>query len=182
MLWLVLGVLLWAVTHSLKRIAPGLRAGMGDAGKAVVAVASFASIALMVVGYRAAPQSQLWELGGWAVHLNNLLMLVAVALLGAGNSKSRLRSKLRHPMLAGLAVWAVAHLLVNGDVAALVLFGGLGLWAVLAMVLINRDEPAPLRFADGTVAGDIRLGVIAVVLYGVIAGIHAWIGPSPFPG
>ena len=57
-------------------------------------------------------------------------MLVAVALIGAGHSKGRARGWLRHPMLTGVVVWAVAHLLVNGDVASLVLFGWLGLWAV----------------------------------------------------
>lgn len=180
MIWLVLGVLLWAITHSLKRIAPGLRAGMGDAGKAVVALASLASIALMVIGFRAAPETQLWTLGSWAVYLNNLLMLVAVAFLGAGNSKSRLRGKLRHPMLTGFLLWSVGHLLVNGDMASVVLFGGLGLWAMLAIALINRGEPATLQFGQGTLAGDIRLGIISAVLYAVIVGVHIWIGPSPF--
>lgn len=179
---LILGVLLWTGAHFFKRLAPGLRAAMGNAGKGVVAVLSLGAIVLMVIGYGQAPVMTLWDMGGWAVHLNNLLMLVAVALLGLGNSKSRLRGKLRHPMLAGVLVWVVAHLLVNGELASLILFGGLGLWAVISMVLISREDPAPEPFTGGSVAGDIRLAVISAVLFGVITGIHIWLGPWPFGG
>ncbi len=99
MIWLILGLLLWSGAHFFKRFAPGPRARLGDAGKGLVAVLSVAGIVLMVIGYRAAELAHLWYLGGWAVHLNNLLMLVSVALLGLGSSKSRLRGTLRHPML-----------------------------------------------------------------------------------
>ena len=182
MIWLILGLLLWSGAHFFKRFAPGPRARLGDAGKGLVALLSVAGIVLMVIGYRAAEPTYLWYLGGWAVHLNNLLMLVAVALLGLGSSKSRLRGTLRHPMLTGVIVWALAHLMVNGDVPSLVLFGGLALWAVAEMGVINRAEPAPAPFTGGSVKGDIRLAVISVVVYAVIAGIHIWIGPSPFGG
>lgn len=182
MIWLVLGLLLWSGAHFFKRYAPGPRARLGDAGKGLVAVLSLAGIVLMVIGYRAAEPVFLWYLGDWTVHLNNLLMLVSVALLGLGSSKSRLRGALRHPMLTGVIVWSVAHLLVNGDLPSLVLFGGLAVWAVAEMIVINRAEPAPAAFTGGSVMGDIRLAVISLVVYAVIAGIHVWIGPSPFGG
>jgi len=179
---LIVGLLLWAAAHYFKRLAPAARASMGNAGKGVVALSSLAAIVLMVIGYRAADVTQLWNLGSWAISLNNILMIVAVALFGLGNSKSRLRGKLRHPMLTGLLVWVVAHLLVNGDLPSLVLFGGLGLWAIGSMFLINRAEPAPLPFAGGSVKGDIRLAVITLVVFTVIVVIHTWLGPWPFPG
>ena len=182
MIWLILGLLLWSGAHFFKRFAPGPRARLGDAGKGLVAVLSVAGIVLMVIGYRAAEPAYLWYLGGWAVHLNNLLMLVSVALLGLGSSKSRLRGTLRHPMLTGVIVWAASHLMVNGDVPSLVLFGGLAVWAVAEMMVINRAEPAPAPFTGGSLKGDVRLAVISIVVYAVIVGIHIWIGPSPFGG
>lgn len=182
MFWIILGVALWMAAHYFKRLAPGLRASMGNAGKGVVAVLLVGAIVLMVIGYRAADDVALWDLGGWALRINNALMLVAVALFAAGNSKSRLREKIRHPMLTGFLVWVVAHLLVNGDLASLVLFGGLGVWALGAFVLINRSEPDYEPWQGGTRQGDIRLVIISIVVFAVIVGVHAWIGPSPFGG
>lgn len=178
---IVLGLLLWVGAHWFKRLMPGPRAAIGDAAKAGVALVSLAGIVLMVIGYRSAELTPLWDFD-WAVHVNNLLMVIAIVLLGLGSSKSRLRGKMRHPMLTGALLWSVAHLLVNGDVPSLVLFGGLGLWAIGSMILINRAEPAPEPFSAGSVQGDIRLLVISAVLFVVIVLVHGWIGPSPFGG
>lgn len=182
MTWLVLGVALFAAAHYFKRLAPGLREPLGMAGKGLVAVLLVLAIWLMVIGYRAADVVVLWDFGAGARGINNLLMLVAVIIFGVGNSKSRLREKMRHPMLTAALIWVVAHLLVNGDLASVVLFGGLGLWALGEIVLINRAEPDYVPFKGGTKQGDIRLAVIGLVVFAVIAGIHTWIGPSPFTG
>jgi uncharacterized membrane protein len=133
------------------------------------------------VGYRGAAFVPVYGPPGWGIHVNNLLMLGAVGLLGAGHSKGRARSWLRHPMLTAVVVWAVAHLLVNGDRASLVLFGWMGLWAVAEMALISAREPAWVRPATGTVAGDVRWVVITLVVFGVIVAVHAWLGYPPFP-
>lgn len=180
--WLFLGLFVWCAAHFFKRVAPAARARLGDAGKGLVAVLVLASVVMMVIGYRGADATPIWILGDWALSLNNLLMVVAVFLMGLGNSQSRLRGKLRHPMLTGLLLWSVAHLLVNGDVPSIVLFGGLGLWGVVTMGLINRAEPAPAPFTGGTAQGDIKLLVISAVVFAVVVGIHTWLGYWPFPG
>lgn len=182
MIWIVLGLLLWSGVHFFKRIAPEARASMGNAGKGVVALGSVAGIVLMVIGYRSSDFVPLWDFGPAAISINNSLMVLAVILLGLGNSKSRLRGKLRHPMLTGVILWAIAHLLVNGDVASLVLFGGLGLWALAEIIVINRAEPAPEPFTGGSLAGDIRLLLISAAVFVVIVLIHNWLGYWPFPG
>lgn len=184
---LILGLLVWAAGHFFKRVAPTARADLADrlgAGRSKIAVAAALGVGvlLMIVGYRAAPYVALYTPPGWGVHLNNLAMLFAVALFGMGNSKGRARSWLRHPMLTGVVVWALAHLLVNGDLASLVLFGGLGLWAAAEMAVINAREPAWVRPAPGPASGDARLVVITLVAYAVIAGVHALLGYPPFPG
>jgi uncharacterized membrane protein len=182
MIWLVLGVLLWAGTHSFKRIAPRVRRGMGDAGKGMVAGASILAIVLMVIGYRLADDVRLWAVPGWAVWVNNLLMLASVVLMGLGRSRSRLNGAMRHPMLTGLVLWSVAHLLVTPSVRALVLFGGLGLWGLAAMASINRAEPKWTRPARGSAAGDLRLAVASAVVFAVIVALHYWLGPPPLAG
>ena len=121
MILLLLGVALWIGAHFLKRLAPGLRASMGTRGRGIIAILIFASIALMIVGYKMAEPSPLFTPPSWAIHANNLAMLFAVALMGLGSSKGKMKSWLRHPMLTGTAVWSLAHILVNGDLPSLIL-------------------------------------------------------------
>ncbi|MGB3317162.1 MAG: NnrU family protein, partial [Albidovulum sp.] len=112
---------------------------------------------------------------------NNLLMLISVYLAGVMHSKGIVKSKLRHPLLTATILWALAHLLVNGDLASLVLFGGIGLWAIVSMLMINAREnwtpPAP-----GKLRSDLIGVAITFVVFAVIAGIHIWLGRNPFLG
>ena len=183
---LVLGILLWSGAHLFPRAAPeawaGVTASLGAGpSRGVIAAVIGLGLVLMVIGYRGSPFTALYDPPAWTIHLNNLMMLAAVALLGMGRSKGRARAWLRHPMLTGVIVWAAAHLLVNGDLASLVLFGGLAIWAVASILLINATAGPWQRPEPGPPSGDIRLAVIAVVLYLVIAGIHTWLGYWPFP-
>ena len=180
MVLLILGLILWSGSHLFKRLFPGLRAAMGDAGKSVVALANLAGLVLMVMGYRAAPYIELWSPPAFLTHMNNLLMLVAVFLLGVGNIRGVVRTRLRHPMLGSVKVWALAHLLVNGDVASIVLFGGLLAWAVISLILINKAVPVWVRPDVGPMRNDLIYGVVSVLIYGIIAYVHTWLGVSPF--
>lgn len=183
---LILGLALWIGAHFFKRMAPAQRADLqeklGDKSRGVFAGLLLLAVVLMVLGYRAADTSFYWGRSPATTGINNILMILSVVLFGAGSSKSRLRSKLRHPMLTGAFVWAVAHLLVNGDSASFILFGGLAIWALVQMWLINRAEPDYTPWEGGTLAGDIRLAVISAVVFAVIAGIHTWLGYFPFGG
>lgn len=179
---LMAGVALWTVAHLFKRLAPVPRAKLGNAGKGLVAVVLILSLVLMVKGYRAAEVVNLYYPPGWAVHVNNLLMLVAVMLFGMSATKGQLRGKLRHPMLTGVMVWAFAHLLVNGDLASIMLFGGLGAWAITEMFVINATEAGWNRPEPGSLKGDAGNLIITVILFAIITGIHVWAGRNPFLG
>lgn len=183
---LIAGLVLWTVAHFFKRLAPQMRAGMtakmGNGSKGVMALLILISVVLMVLGYRAAPVEFVYETPSWARHVNNTLMIISVALLGMGSSKGRARTWLRHPMLMGVIVWSIAHLLVNGDVASIVLFGGMAAWAVASMLLINMQDGAWDKPKAGPAAGDIKWLVISAGVFAVISGLHIWIGPSPFGG
>ncbi len=184
---MIVGILLWVAAHFFKRVLPGARAAMervmgaGPARGAIAGVIAL-SIVLMVVGFRAEPYAPVYTPLPGMGHLNNLLMLVALFLSGAGNSKGRARAWLRHPMLWSVVIWSGAHLLVNGDLASIVLFGSLGVWAVVQMLLINRAEGNWQRPEPGPIKGDIKLAVISLVLFAIITGIHMWLGHNPFLG
>ena len=177
---LILGLILYSGSHLFKRLLPDRRAAMGDAGKAVVALISLAGIVLMVIGYRAAPVTEVWTPPAFLTNLNNLLMLIAVFLLGIGKMRGVVRTKLRHPMLGAVKVWALAHLLVNGDLASIVLFGGLLAWAVISLILINKAEPVWVRPEVGPLRNDLIFAGISVLIFGVITYVHTWLGVSPF--
>lgn len=181
MIWLILGVALWWGAHLFKRFAPERRAAMGEKGKGAVAGALAVSIVLMVIGYKTADGAVYWGRGPALAGINNLLMLVAFYLFAAAGARTTLAQKFRHPQLTGFVVFALAHLLVNGDVPSFVLFGGLGVWALVEMAVINRAEP------DWTPPGkpvprgkEIGVAVTSVIVYIGVALIHGWIGPWPF--
>lgn len=185
---LTLGLAIWWVTHLFPLLARDRRdrvaARLGETPyKSLFSLVTLGAIALMVVGYKASDFVHVYAAPGWGVHLNNLLMLAAVALLGAGHSKSRIKRVIRHPMLLGVIVWAVAHLLVNGDLSSLLLFGGLAAWALVAIFATNARDGGWARPEGGTLAGDIRLGVITIAVYAILAALHGYaFGVWPFPG
>lgn len=178
---LILGVALWWVPHLLKRFAPGLRAAMGDAGKGVIAAILVVSIVLMVIGYRMSDGPYWWGPAPALKGINNLLVLAAFYLFSAAGMKTRITHYLRHPQLIGFSLWAVAHLLVNGDLPSFVLFGGLLAWALVSMAVINRTAPpwvAPAGPFPPKREVFAAVGAVAVML--IVGLIHMWLGYNPF--
>lgn len=183
---LILGLILWWATHLLPSVArstrDGLVAKIGEGPyKGVYALLSLAAIVLMVRGYRRAEFANLWYPPDWGVHLNNLLMLIAIGLFAASHSKGNAKRYVRHPQLLSVIVWAIAHLLVNGDQASVVLFGGVGLWAVVAIFAINARDGAWVKPAPAPRKKDYLLVAITLVVFVVVAFIHDWLGIWPFP-
>lgn len=184
---LATGLALWSVFHLFHRLWPARRSrieqrmGQGPA-KGLMAAGIGLGLIFMVIGVRGAEFVPVYTPPPWTVHLNNLLMLVAVGLFGMGHSRGRAKTWFRHPMLLSVIVWAVAHLLVNGDLASIVLFGVLAAWAIASILIINAQDGPWERPAPGPVKSDIRLVIITLVVFGVVAMIHAWLGYWPFPG
>jgi len=180
MLILILGVALWALAHFFKRLAPAKRAGLGDKGKGLVAVALVLSVVLMVIGYKTADGAVLWGRSAALVGINNLLMLLAFYIYAASVRGTRITRWIRHAQLTAVAVWSVAHLLVNGDTPSFVLFGGLAVWAVVQMQLINRAEGPRAPYVAPAMKSEILAAVISVVAFTIVALIHLWLGVNPF--
>ncbi len=177
MILLILGLLLWSAGHLWKRILPASRERLGDSGRGVAAAVIIAGIVLMWTGH--GPSPAVWEPPEWLRHPSNALALVAVYLFAVSGLRTRLSRSIRHPMLWGVVLWGAAHLLFNGDTSDLVLFGGLVVWALAEMVVINRAEPSWSPSPAKPAASEGMAVLATLVVYVVIGLIHGWIGPRP---
>lgn len=187
---LIVGLVLWVVAHLFKRLAPGTRADMtgrmGTKSKSYFAILILVAVALIILGYRGIYDGTdmvtvYGPLPG-AYPLNNLLMLVALMVYSAGMSKGVIWTWVRHPQLWGVTIWAAAHLLVRGDLAAVMLFGTMLVWAQVTVALINRDEGPWQRPGAGAITRDLVMVAGVVVAYGILTFIHMELGLNPFQG
>lgn len=177
---LIVGLLLWSGAHLFKRLAPARRAAMGERGKGLVTALLLLSIVAMVVGYRWAPVDQIWPTRNGSVHVNNLLVLLSFYLFAAAGMKTAVTRFVRHPQLWAVRLWAIAHILVNGDLASFLLFGGLFAWAQASVYLINRDVPVWNKNPPAPMGKEIGAVVGAVLVTGVVGYLHGLVGPWPF--
>ena len=187
MYMLVIGVLLWIVAHLVPAVAPSFRKGLLDSlGKGpyrgVFSLVILGSLALIVFGWRSTPEEYLYALPAGARMVAFALICLSFIVIGAAFHPSRIKRMIRHPMLTGVFIWAAAHLLVNGTTRALVLFGGLGAWALLEIVLINRRDgeytkPEKPDFSEELRGTFISAGFLLLVLF-----LHPYFaGVTPFP-
>jgi uncharacterized membrane protein len=190
MAWLVLGLVLFLGPHSVRIAADDWRsatiARLGERPwKGLYSLLSLAGFALVVWGYGQARQQPvvLWTPPRGMQHLAALLMVPSFVLLVAAYvPRNAIRARLHHPMVLGVKTWAVAHLLANGTLADVVLFGAFLVWAVLDFRSARRrDRDVGATYPAGTARGTTITVVLALVLYAVfVFWAHAWlIGVSP---
>jgi uncharacterized membrane protein len=170
---MILGLVLFLGVHLLTT-QRGLRArfvvSMGEGGyKGFYSLVSLAGLGLMVWGfahYRSAGMIDVWHPPAAFRHITEALMLPAVILVAASYIRGRIYSTLKHPMLAGVKLWAAAHLLANGDLGSIILFGGFLAWAVFDRISLKRrsDAGAP-PIPVGGVGNDLIAVVVGIVAY-----------------
>lgn len=191
MTWLILGLILFLGSHSARIFAEPWRqrriAAMGLNGwKAVYSIVAIAGFVLIVIGYgeaRSAPVV-LYSPPPWTRHLAALLTIPAFVLLAAAYVPgTRIKRAVGHPMVAGVKIWAFAHLLANGTLADVLLFGAFLAWAVVDYIAARRrDRVAGTVYAVGPVSRDLIAVVIGLAAWALFAfWLHAaWIGVRPF--
>lgn len=170
MLLLILGLLLFFSTHLVPTEAT-LRRGLverlgGNGYKVVFSIVSAIGLVLIVVGFgklqvSASQNPEIWTPPVAMRHIAFLLMLPAMILFVAAEVPTHIRSKVKHPMLAGIKLWATGHLLANGDLASMLLFGSFLAYAAFDRISLKRRLVAP---RPGPRNGGWRNDVIAVVL------------------
>ncbi len=182
MILLFLGLILWAAAHFWKRALPDNRARFGDKGKAIVALTLAVAIIFMIWGYRAWDGTFYWGRTPAMTGINNILMVFSFYLFAASGAKTKITRTIRHPQLSAVILWCVAHILVNGDTPSFVLFGGLMIWAIAEMVVINRAEGPRGPYHEVPVKKEFTAAVATVIMVIVVGGIHAILGYNPFGG
>lgn len=184
---LMVGVVIWVIVHLIPTLGKSSRqeliSRLGEKGyRGVFALLILASLGFMVAGWRSTPEEYLYVLPPWTRSLSFVLMMISFLLLGAANYPTMIKRFVRHPMLLGVAVWAISHLLVNGTTRALVLFGGLGLWAIIEMPLINRRDGAWDKPEAPAIGRELRGILISAVIFTVVLFLHPYFtGVSPLP-
>lgn len=166
MLLLIVSIIVFLGIHLLPtftRAREGLVEKFGENGyKVFFSVASILGFILLVYGFANAPIIPIWTPPTWMRHLAMLLMLPAFILLVAAYVPGRIKAVVKHPMLTAVKTWALAHLLANGDLAGIILFGSFLAYAVYDRIALKHRQPTELIETPGR--GSPRNDIIAVVL------------------
>lgn len=188
MIWLILGLVLFLGVHSVSIVAPTWRDAqamrMGEMPwKGIYTLISIVGFVALIIGFGIARLSPivLYNPPTWARHVTALLMVPVFPLLLAAYLPGRIKATLKHPMLVSVKLWAFAHLLSNGTLADVLLFGGFLIWAVADRISVKRRRPRLVPSAPARPINDIIAIVGGLALYAVfVMGLHLrLIGVSP---
>ncbi len=173
---LILGLVLFLGVHSLRSVSPTgrdrLAVGYGRAYRGAYSLISLVGLVLIVWGYGLAREAPIpvWDPPIWTRHLALTLMLPVFTLLIASQLPSRIKIATRHPMLLAVKLWATAHLLANGTLADILLFGCFLAWAVFARISAKRHPRpdvapgSPKAINDGiALVGGLALYVVTLL-------------------
>ena len=186
---LIAGLVLFFASHSVAIVAPGFRArqvarmGIGPWKLAYSAISLIALI-LIIWGYGAARQDPiaLWSAPAWTRHAAALLSVIGFVLIAAAYvPATKMKAALGHPMTAGVGLWALGHLLANGRLDAVLLFGAFVVWSAIAFATRRaRDRASGTRYPPGSLAKDTIAAVagiafalvFALFLHGPLIGLR----------
>lgn len=186
----LIGLVLFLGSHSVRIVAEGWRDGMiariGEGPwKGGYSLIAIVGLVLLVIGYGdiKGETAQLWSPPIWTRHLALLLVLAAFVLVAAAYVPAgRLKGSVGHPMVAGVALWALAHLLANGSLAAVLLFGTFLVWAVIDYgAALRREGRSRAAAGDAAWRHDaVAFGIGLVLWAAFIWFLHEWLfGVSP---
>lgn len=187
---LIAGLILFLGAHSTRIFADHWRTNMIERlgelkWKGVVTTLSIAGFILLIIGYDQARLSpvMLWQPPLWTRHVALLLNLFAFVLLAAAYvPRNIIKSKIGHPMIAGVKIWALAHLLANGNLADVILFGGFLMWAVLNFRASRRRDRVNSTVYPAAAMANSLLTLVVGLGAGVVfmLWLHVrWVGVSP---
>ncbi len=173
LLILICGLVVFLGTHlvvAMRGVRAGLIARLGEGTyKALFSVVSALGLGLIVWGfgrYRATDWIDVWYPPAWTRHITIGLMLPAIILMVASYIRGRIYTTLKHPFLAGVKLWAAAHLVANGDLGSILLFGSFLAWAVVDRIsLKSRNDPGAPPIPVGTWRSDALAIVVGVLVY-----------------
>lgn len=182
MLLLIIGLTVFFTVHLIPSFVDLRRKLIAWRGETIYKIgyscAALVGVILIIVGKIRADYLLIWDPPDWGYHVVQVTMLFSLILFPAAYLPTNLKRFIRHPFLTGLALWALSHLLVNGDLASIFLFGGFGIYAFFDMWSSNRRgaKKADQKFP---VYRDIILVAMGIVLYGIIIHLHPYLFGVP---
>ena len=183
---LVLGMVVFFGIHLALAFAPALRVrlvrGLGGERhyRRCFALVAVAGLLLMIWGKVMAGHIPLWQPPSWGARAALWLMLPSMVLL-ASLMGSNLKHLVRHPMLCGVTLWATAHLLANGDLGSLLLFGGFLAYALFAICSLTRRGAVSRQRAPRKMpfSRDVSAVALGVIVFGVVGILHPYLFGVP---
>jgi uncharacterized membrane protein len=183
----LVGITLFCVVHLFPALAPAARDNLvfklgENPYKGIYSLLILAGLVMIVFGWKATTPGAVYVPPLAPGMLPALLVLAGLVLFFSSKTKGYLKRTLRHPQMIGTLLWAGSHLLTNGDSRSVILFGSLGTWALLEIVLCNRRDGPRKQLPSASLKGDVIAAVIGVVAFGVIGHFHLQLfGVSPLP-
>jgi uncharacterized membrane protein len=182
---LILGMIIFMMVHLTPSFVGLRRRLIQWRGETVYMIgyscAAMTGLVLIILGKGRAGYIPVWDPPDWGYPLTQVAMLLALTLLTAAYLPTNLKRIMRHPFLTGVALWALSHLLVNGDLASIILFAGFGAFAIFDMGSANR-RGATISARKLPIYRDLILIAVGLALYGVIIHVHPYLfGVSAIP-
>lgn len=182
---LILGMIIFMSVHLTPSIVKLRRKLVAWRGETVYKIGysclAMIGLILIIIGKGRADFVPVWNPPDWGYPITQIAMLFALIAFPAAYMPTNLRRFLRHPFLTGLALWALSHLLVNGDLASILLFGGFGAFALFDVWSANR-RGAIKSYRSIPYYRDLLLVTAGLVLYGVMVILHPHLfGVSAIP-
>jgi uncharacterized membrane protein len=187
MTYLVSGIFLWIVVHLFPSVAPAARerlvSRLGEHPyKGAFSLLILGALALMIYGWRHSVPVHVYLPAATLQPLGMLLTVVGFVLIVAASFPTRIKRVVRHPQLSGVLLWALAHLMLNGDSRSVTLFSALGAWCVVSMLTINRrDGPREQPAVPGW-GTEVAIVAIALVLVALVVYFHQYLSGVPLLG
>jgi len=178
---LITGIAIFFAVHAIPLVEPVRSSLVSQLGenrfKLIFTFLSIAGFAAIVAGMKGAPFDPVWNPPAWSAIATDLAMPVAFCLLVAAYVPNNIRRVIRNPMLSATFLWALAHLLNNGDLASVLLFGSFGTFAVVDIVSVNRRsarpslERKPLYFDALTIVIGFAIFSLVRYFHGTLFGV-----------
>ena len=174
---LIAGVVLWSIAHLFPAIAPGVRgnlsAKLGEGPyKGLFALGIILALVLIVSGWKAAIPMPVYAPPLYGSPIPSALLLLALVFFVASKTPNNLKRYIRHPQMAAVFFWGVSHLLTNGDIRSLLLFGSLAIWSILEMFFINKREGTWQKPGSVPLIKDVITIVVAILVFSGLAYFH----------
>jgi uncharacterized membrane protein len=180
---LIAGVLLWAAVHLFPGFAPTLRASLseklGNPYRGIISLLLLGSVTLLVLGWQATEPEMIYSPPEWGPKVAPLFIVTAFFFMASSYGMNSVKYYLRHPQLTGFMLWAVGHLISNGDNRSVILFGGLLVWALLEMLIISRRDGKWDRPSLSPFGSNLKNLGISVVLYIILVMAHPYMTGVP---